>query len=135
MPLARVLRSVVWAWDMKPWIVCVASEPVSLPFIFMAASAWSHGACIGPALLPALAMASKKVSSIFSMLASASSHRLLAEADALADELLDRLAVGLDGMQQRRVDARERLAQHRLDVDLARRVLSRRPWTLRRRPS
>jgi len=44
---------------------------------------------------------------------------------ALVHELLQGLAVGLDGLQQRVVHAREGLGQHRLDVDRAVDVLCR----------
>src|SRR5664279_725909 len=72
MPLARESRKVVCACARSFSTVCVACAPVSVPFIFKADSAWSHGPCIGPAPWLALAMAPKKVSSIFSILASAS---------------------------------------------------------------
>ena len=72
MPLARLLRRLLCACDSSDSTVCVACAPVSLPFIFIAESACSQGACSGPAVLLALATASKKVSSIRSMLASAS---------------------------------------------------------------
>ena len=72
MPLARLVRKPVCACASSDSTVCAACAPVSLPFIFMTASTCSQGPCIGPAVLLALATASKKVSSILSMLASAS---------------------------------------------------------------
>ena len=72
MPLARLLRRLLCVCASSDWIVWAACAPVSLPFIFIAESACSHGAWSGPAVLLAFAMASKKVSSIRSMLASAS---------------------------------------------------------------
>ena len=72
MPLARPSRSVVCACAISCSTVCVACAPVSLPFIFIASSTLSHGPAAGPPAWLALATAAKNMSSIFSMLASAS---------------------------------------------------------------
>ncbi len=64
-----------------------------------------QGPCSGPADWLALAMAPKKTSSIFSMLASASLSGFSVSETPPLTNCSQRLAVGLDRLQQRRIDA------------------------------
>ena len=105
MPDERRSRSMVCACDITLSTVSVACVPVSLPFILKTSSAFSQGACSGPADLLAFETAAKNTSSIFSTLASASFIGFSPSDTPLAHELLERLAVGLDGLQQRAIDA------------------------------
>ena len=113
-PIARLSRSMVCAWPSSASTVFPACVPVALPFDLNASSAPCQGPCSVPVDWLALVTAPKKTSSIFSRLASASLSGFSVSDDAAAHELLERLAVRLDRLQQCRVDAGERLAEHAL---------------------